>query len=568
LSKLTPKFDALIERARGLDPTLATQLVDELSPIVNNPLIGAPSGLTEKRQKPGDVYRTAPTPNASSNSDISQQTVNLVKNSQSDITRSGTTLSTGFLGYDLQMPAAMLIPYMTPLLNMTPRQQGVGIDVHHWKAVTDLFGGSGPQSVIGAVGDGGTPSYVARSVVSMSNTFQTIGLQDSLTFQAEWRGMQFEGDLRALLTSQLLYALKLVEENWLINMSDYLWTPPPPIVSTAITGGSLASSNPYWVAVTAVNANGETLSTGILGPYTIASASSGVLNFTLFTVPNATKYNVYVATAATKPASSAMWLQSAASNFGGATALNQPATPTTGNFSATMTSLTSSGTALSAVTSNTAMVYGSGGSGIGGSPLTWQGVQAQVYANAGTFASIVTGTGGLNTIVNQPAATTTGYLALSDLQAQFFQMFTAARANPEYLFVSPQDAITVTNLVSQAGNTRVVVSASDAGEQSNLIGGYRVTKILNEITGRLVDVVALPYLAQGTLIFGSMTFPYPVAGYNDPPFRVIYNRDYYGVDYPPTIANPTKWGFGDFVDTTLVTEWLGGWGIINGVVYH
>ena len=233
-----------------------------------------------------------------------------------------------------------------------------------------------------------------------------------------------------------------------------------------------------------------------------------------------------------------------------------------------MTSLTSSVSAtLDTVTANTAMVYGSGTNGVGGSVLTWKGVLSQIYANAGTFSSIVTGTGGLNTIVNQPAATT-GYLALSDLQLQFFEMFTAARANPEYLFVSPQDAITVTNLVSAAGNTRVVVSASDPQEQGNLIGGYRVTKILNEITGRLVDVVALPYLAQGTLIFGSLTFPYPVAGYNDPPYRVIYNRDYYGVDYPPTIANPTSWGFGDFIDEVCVIEWMGGWSILSGVVYH
>jgi hypothetical protein len=563
-TKLPKNFDALVERARGLDPNLATELVNELAPIVNNPVATShASGLTEKRQKPGDIYRNAPTPNISGEADISQQTVNLVKNAQADVMRSGTNLATGFLGYDLQMPAAMLIPFMTPLLNMTPRQQGVGIDVHHWKAVTDLFGGNGPQGVIGSVDDGGTPSFVSRSVTPMSNTFQTIGLQDSLTFQAEWRGMQFEGDLRALLSSQLLYALKLVEENWIINMSDYLWTPPPCLVTTAITGGSLASSNPYWVAVTSVNGNGETLSTGILGPFTIASGSSGVLNFTLFTVPNATKYNVYAATNATKPATSAMYLQSASSNFGGSTALNQPATPTVGSFTATMTSLTSSGTALSTVTTNTAIVSPSTGS----TPLTWQGVQSQIYANAGTFNSIVTGTGGLKTLVNQPAATT-GYLALSDIQTQFYQMFTIARANPDFIYTSPQDAITITNLVSAAGNTRVVVSASDAQEQNNLIGGYRVTKILNEITGKLVDIVSLPYLAQGTLIFGSMTFPYPVAGYNDPPFRMIYNRDYYGVDYPPTIANPTKWGFGDFVDETLVIEWLGGWSIINGIVYH
>ncbi|GCE14193.1 hypothetical protein [Tengunoibacter tsumagoiensis] len=558
---MAQKIDALVERVRGLSPELATEIVNELTPITH----GLPAPSKEMtRQQVGSIYRNALPPNASDQADISNQTVSLVKNAQADFVRAGTNLATGFIGYDLKAPAAMLIPFLTPLLNMTPRQAGVGVPIHNWKAVVDFFGGNSPLSVLGAVDDGGTPSYVSRTVTALSNTFQTIGLQDALTFQAEWRGRSFEGDLRALLTSQLLYALKLIEENWLINMSDYLWTPPPPLVSTSTTGGSLAATNPYWFAVTAVNTNGETLSTGILGPYTIASGTTGSIALTLFTVPNTTtKYNVYAATAASKPAASAMFLQSAASNFGGASALNQPASQIQGNFSATMTSLTTSGTALSTVVSNTAMVKPSTLS----QPLTWQGAQSLVYNNAGIFANIATGTGALKSFITQPAATT-GYLALSDIQNQFLQMFNAARANPEYLFCSPQDAITITNLVTAAGNTRVVVSADSASSQNNLIAGYRVTKILNEATGRLVDIVPLPYLAQGTLIFGSMSFPYPVSGYNDPPFRIIYNRDYYGVDYPPTQQNPTAWGFGDFVDETLCNEFLGGWGILNGVVYH
>ncbi len=241
----------------------------------------------------------------------------------------------------------------------------------------------------------------------------------------------------------------------------------------------------------------------------------------------------------------------------------QPSIFTNGSFVATLTSLTTSGTALSSVTSNTAMVKASTNS----TPLTFQGVQALIYANAGNISSINSGTGALKSLIVQPAATT-GYLALSDIQLLFLNMFTASRANPEYLFVSPQDAITITNLVTAAGNTRVVVSADNFADQNSLIAGYRVTKILNEVTGRLVDVVSLPYLAQGTLIAGSMTFPYPVAGYDHPPFRVIYNRDYYGVDYPPTQQNPTSWGFGDYVDETLCLEFIGGWGMINGVIYH
>jgi hypothetical protein len=554
---LPKKYDAIIERARGLDPQLATQLVDAFAPIVNDSISRTP--ITEHRQQVGDIYRNTLPPNTSDpKSDISQATVDLVKNSQADIQRAGTSLATGFIGYDLQAPAAMLVPYLTPLLNMTPREQGVGIDVHHWKAVTDLFGGNGPQSVIGAVDDGGTPQFVSRNVVPMSNTFQTIGLQDSLTFQAEWRGQSFEGDLRALLTAQLLYALKLVEENWLINMSDFLWAPPSPLATASTTGGTIAAGS-YWIQITATNTNGESIASKIIGPIATTGSTSSIA-LTLFTVPNAAGYNVYVGSGASQPANTAMYKQVAANFQSGALPV-QPATPTTGNFAATLTSLTTTGSNPPAT--NTAAVKLSTGS----QPLTFKGVQALIYANAGNINSIVTGTGALSSLISSPAAGT-GFLALSDIQNQFYNMFTASRADPRYVFVSPLDAITITNLVSQAGNTRVVVTADNLNEQNNLIAGYRVAKILNEVTNNVATIISLPYLAQGTMIFGSLEFPYPIAGYNKPPYRVIYNRDYYGVDYPPTVNNPTSWGFGDFIDETCVIEFLGGWGLIQGIVYH
>lgn len=560
------KPDAIVDVVRGLSPQqradLQAALVEANAPLTHstNPGSADASSAAMNRLQAGEIYRNGPA-NIASQTDVSSQTVDLVRNARADITRSGVTTATGFIGYDLKAPAAMLIPFMTPLLNMTPRQMGTGIDVHHWKAVTDFFSGNGPQSVIGSVADGGTPSFVSRSVTSLQNTFQTIGLQDSFTFQSIWRARSFEGDLRALLSAQLLYALKLVEENWLITMSDNLWTPPPPLVTTAITGGSLAATNPYWFAITAVNAQGETLSTGILGPYTIASGTTGSITLTLFTVPNAASYNVYAATAASKPASSAMWKQSPASNFGGASALNQPSSPIQGNFTATLTSLTTSGTALSSVTSNTAVVAPDGSS----NPTTWKGVLGLIYGNTGTLSNV--GAGGLVTNVIQPAATT-GYLALSDIQQLFLNMFNNARANPEYLFVSPQDSITISNLVAANSNTRIVVNADNAASQNNLIAGYRVGRILNEVTQRLVEIVPLPYLPQGTIIAGSMTFPYPVAGFIDPPFRVIMNQDYFGIDYEPTPATPTKYGYGVYVESTLVMEFLGGWGAISGIVYH
>jgi hypothetical protein len=516
---------------------------------------------------PGEIFRNGP-PNIHEPGDISSDTIDLITNSRADIQR-GITTATGFIGYDLKTPAAMLVPFLTPLLNMLPREAGVGVNIHNWKAVVDFFGGSGPQSIIGAVADGGTPSQVSYTVSALSNTFQTIGLMNTETFQAQWRGKQLQGDLRATLTAQLLFALKLVEENWLINMSDKLWTPPPILMSAVNSGGTItnAVNGTMWFRVTAINANGETLGTALQSIAIPGTTSS--ITLTIFTVPNATAYNVYAAqnnTPGTPPTNGATWLQTpVATYFGTATALNQPASPIAGSFTATMTAPpATSGTAYSAVVTagNTAKVAVDGGGNI----ITFQGTQSLVYANQAASTNV--GAGGLKPQVLQPAATT-GFLALSDIQQLFTNMYLNARADPKVLFVSPQDAISVNNLVATNGETRVVVDGSSpSGGQMDLTAGFKVTRVLNQVTQTLVNIVQLPFLPQGTMIAASFAFPYPVAGYGNTPYRVITNQEYYGVDYPPTQQNPTAWGMGDFVDETLVIEFLGGFGILQGIVYH
>jgi hypothetical protein len=570
------KPDAVVSPAvQGLTENDLKFLADQLGRLMQ-PDTGtqrnmqAPTTTPELVQglAPGEIFRNGP-PNVNEPGDVSSQTIELVRQQRADITRAITT-ATGFIGYDLKTPAAMLVPFLTPLLNMLPREGGVGVDIHNWKAVVDFFGGSGPQSVIGAVADGGTPSSLSYSVTPLSNTFRTIGLMNSETFQAQWRGRQLQGDLRATLTAQLLFALKLVEENWLINMSDYLWTPPPILMSAVNSGGTITSAsgaNMYFI-ITAANAQGESIGTAqqvIAVPGTTSS-----ITLTIFTVPNATKYNVYAGQAASAPANSAMWLQSAATQFGGANNLNQPASPIQGSFTATMTvPPATSGTAYSTVlaglgTTGTAKVAVDGG----GNVITYKGTQGLIYANVG--ANTNTGAGGLKSQILQPAATT-GFLALSDIQQLFTNMYLNARANPKVLFVSPQDAISVNNLVATNGETRVVVSGDRGSVESgqmDLTAGFKVTRILNQVTQTLVDIVQLPFLAQGTMIASSFTFPYPVSGYGNTPYRVITNQEYFGVDYPPTQQNPTAWGMGDFVDETLVIEFLGGFGLLNGIIYH
>ncbi len=170
---------------------------------------------------------------------ISDETVTLVRAAMADTTRAINT-ATGFIGYELEAPAKVIVPVITPLVNLIPRRKGKGIDTVHWKAITSFDTGRS----WGTLADGGSPSQVAYSVVSMSNTMQTIAVGNKVSFQAQWRGRSLEADVRARRTAELLYQLKITEERWLLGASAYLMVPPAPLVSeTAATGGHASDSH-------------------------------------------------------------------------------------------------------------------------------------------------------------------------------------------------------------------------------------------------------------------------------------------------------------------------------------
>lgn len=506
--------------------------------------IAAVSDLTSRIiHMPEDVRSM---PNTSKPSDITQETIDEY---QADITRAITT-STGFTPYILEKPAKQIWPVEAPLLKLTPRVMGLGGPIEHWIAVTSVFNSGGPFSLahLGATGDGSTtidqPTYV---LANYQNTYQTIALYNSVTFQAQWRGRALEGDLLARRRMELLYALKLVEEMWLISGSSKLWSPAAPLLSTATTGGSIAAAT-NWIQVTAVNANGETTPSAAAKVVTTGTTSTITLTFS--GVPFATSYNVYAGTGASQPANGAMWKQSAT--------VSQPTDPMSMSVTVTLTAaLATSGTNPPASNTATTVL-------IGGASSMFDGAQSLCYLNPSTLSGASVGEQGEGAVIIQPAAST-GLLALSDIQMLFRKQYSYARARPEYLFCSPIEAVTIDNLVGTSSNYRVVVDGAQPNSVGKVVAGQKVTTILNQTTGDEVKVITLPYLPQGTIMAGSFSIPWPMPGLDMAPFRLMVNQDYYSLDYPPSQSNPQTFGFGDFVDETLVNQYIGGWALLNGI---
>ncbi len=489
---------------------------------------------------------------------LNEETIALFRQAQE--TRAINTTS-GLIGYDLEAPAKVIVPVTTPLVNMLPRQRGKGIDVTHWKAITSFD----TARSLGALADGATPTQVSYAVANMLNSYQTIALSNAVTFQAQWRGRSLEGDVRARRTAELLYQLKIVEERWLVQGSSLLMVPPAPVVSTSASGGSIAAGT-YWVQVTATNAQGETLpsalpatSNGTTAVVTTSGATS-TITLTLFTVPNAAGYNVYIGAGSTPPANAAMWKQNGLTQtqpaYGASVQLANGGTTTAGEVvppTITVTLTTAPATSgTNPPASNTAKTLVDGS----GNPLMFDGLLAQALNNA-----TLTNGGSLGTQVAQPAASS-GILALSDIDAILMNLYQQAAGDPDIIVMNPIDNVKLTNLVVAAGQMRYVIDAGKASEAAHVLAPFRVTAYLNKVTGREIPIVLDRYCPMGTLLFLPLSLPYPVPEI-DHAIEIETNQDYWGIDFAITTS---QWQFANYVDETIKVYFLGGLGVLRGIV--
>ncbi len=523
---------------------------------------------------------------SSQGANISAETVALMQRArQAELTRD-TTTGTGFTPYDLRAPAQLVVPFLTPCLNSTPRQMGIGAPIHHFKSLSS-WGWNSPStgSIPGILAEGGTPqTSTSYSAVDKFNVFQSIAWMDSVTFTAQWRDRGLEGDLRAVVMSQILYTLKTIEEQWLIYYSDYLWALPTPLTPVASTSGGTIAAGTYLLAVTALNAAGSGETPAVRAPASVTTTgSTSSISWTFFTEPLASGYNVYVSNDA-----GTTWYKQVAGNFTTPNAAlpTQTIPNLNGNMTVVLGSLTLTGS-VTLPSSNTAIVKADGS----GNPLTFNGHLAMVFSSgnnvysgnpntapsasfkasgvsSSALAAASNGALGLQTmtsLVCQPNAAN-GNLSYTDIANLTLAGFNYARADYDYMAVSPQDNNTITNLLYNATGTRVVLNAANSNDLSNLTANARVESFMNPTTGKVIKVEVWPYLPQGTILFGHRAFPYPVPGFNGPPVRVLTNIDYYGIDYPPVVGTPTKWASADFVDETLEMSFVGGFACITGII--
>jgi hypothetical protein len=453
-----------------------------------------------------------------------------------EITLSGISNWTQAAGpwlYDLEVPSKKVFPVLTPIRNWMPRESAVGTS----RIVRRIMGISGSQTGglanlrIGFAESTRTsfptssglslfrPQKLSWNTDSVQVTYQLQGLSDDLTWAAQYASRNFE-DLRGLVGLNLMRAHMMGEEQ-MILAGRTTQSGNSPAAPGALTAPTLAAGNitvrtagsganattgeqaitgfttNLYIKITAIGHFGEsTLSAAV----TQAIATGQVCDIAYTANPSAGchGFRVYVGTGGSDSGDTARW--KAVWNSGPMTGKDY----TGGNVFTISGALPTAGTAASTITADSSA-----------SATDFDGMMTQVTANQPS------GIGGWQG----------QQLTLDMIQRNvFYPGWDKLKADYDEAYVFALESIRITDLTLGASGApyRVMVNESAPGD---LTSGYRVSRLMNKTTGKLVDVIVHPYMEQGNILFVSRQLPFPNSEVPNV-WAMGMVQDYLQVDWP------------------------------------
>jgi len=422
-------------------------------------------------------------------------------------------LSTGFAAYDLEAPAKMLTPRMTPLRNKIVRKKGVGT-AHRTKVISGFTGTEtgGQGNIWAGQAEGSTTSgwgalslergpRISYTAYDQTFNYVTYGLSDSVSFDANFSGIGFQ-DLRQLSATSVLYATMLFEEKaFLYGRTTALAVPTVTLTARAKTASETAL--PAAAVYVYASADAGSFGQGIASTVQTVTPTSGqVVDVTISYVSGAIGYNVY-----------------AGSTTGNANAFYQGRT---GSQTYTLQGPLAS-TGATAPTADTS---------------------APANSFDGVFAQTITGGGQVNNINGTFSTSNPG----AEFQTIFANGYAAVKADYDEILINGADRKQLSDAIKSAGSSsayRINLSQNEVGDY---IGGAVVGSIVNEVTGKNVPLTVEPWMEQGTSFVSSWTLPLPDSQISET-WAWVGPQDYLGQSWP---VIQQSYDFSTYVRGTLV----------------
>lgn len=427
------------------------------------------------------------------------------------LTGNGGYSNYGLVPYDLDPALALLIPRSFILRNSISRIGGIGQAKEYRRilgvsgsnygsaqntATTSTFftsasANNGPFGGTGSSLNLQRPPKISYTADRHVVGYVEQGVSDEVNMQAQFASQGYT-DLRQLSHTALLWSHMIGEERNLLtgvgSGTGYIGAIAQPTsanVSVAgATGGSLAAATTYYYTFTFSSSAGESRAAAIAN--TTPGTSNGTLNFTFSSVPsNAIAINVYLGTV------SGTWTQKVTTTTAAASIT------AVGSGSYTVSTSADNGSANAA--------------GYDGMVATFTNSSLSGYTNA------------LNTTLS---TTEPG----KEFQDAFASLYQSVIADPEAIITTGAVRRELAKTIqTQTGSTGYRLNL-EAGADGVTIGSV-VSAIANEYTGRMVDVIAHPYMPAGVALIWSKTLPFPDSGVSETT-QVANVQDLMVLDWP------------------------------------
>lgn len=462
---------------------------------------------------------------------------------------------TGITAYDLQGPAKLLYPVLTPLRDSLPRVVGgMGIQAN-WRAVTAI----NSTNVQVGVAEGNRGQVQNHTTKDYIAAFKALGLEDSVSFEADLAARGFD-DVKALAVLQLLEALMIGEERVILwgNTSQALGTPTTPTLADVATGGSLVFNTQYSVRVVALTAAGyqaasvagglPTSGNVTLPDGTVAAMANGTsirsAAVTITTANDAVSTHKVRASTPVIPGAAAyawFWGASGSEVLGAITTINS-------------VEITATATGTQAHTTFT-VDYSV-------NPLVFDGLitQSLVSGSGAYVKNMATGVAGTGTTLT--ADTVGGIVEIEDALRWFWDNY---RLSPTEMWVSSQEQKNITTKIYTAGAAPVHRFNFTLDSQGNMNGGSAVITGYRNKYGmngsQVIDIKVHPDMPPGTIFFRTTRLPYKLSNVTEVQ-RMYLRRDYYQLEWP---LRTRKYEYGVYMDGVLQNFFPPSTGVIYNI---
>lgn len=475
-------------------------------------------------------------------------------------TQSGSATS-GITAYDLEAPSKKLYPVITPLRNEIPRVSGKGGIQANWRAVT----GVNTSNVLLGVSQGNRGAVMATATSDYTAAYKGLGLEDSVTFEADYASENFE-DVKALAVEGLLRAMMIGEEKVILggNSSMALGNTPTPTLSSANTGGSLLAAVSWGVGCVALGFDG----------YMLASVSAGIVQTVTRTNADGTSDVVNGGTA--RPSTQANVSTAASANI---STISASVTAVPGAVAyAWFWGLAAGNLTLGAITTINSTLITANAAGATVSPgianfnalaaaddsrnsLVFDGLLTFAAQSAlGAYQKIQsTGTPGTGTPL-----TADGLGGVVEIDTALKSFWDNYRLSPTTLWVNSQEMNAISRATANASTNGAqrIVFASDPGKV--VAGSVIVRAYLNKyaMDGNTELQIRLhPNMPPGTMLFTTSRLPYPLSNVTNI-LQMRMRRDYYQIEWPQTTR---KYQYGVYEDGVLQNYFPPSQGLITNI---